>query len=203
MASQSVKQNKLMISTSLFSPLAWIVVTLALGLRQGKGLQGCRPRGRPESHITCSRECKKCEGMNPHNPKWTPIVEVGVSNGLPNIQSAIQGSKPIVLNNFLYRWKTIETQMSKMGLHCSFGHLKHKLWPKEGSRVKLLVRECECHPHTPSKWGCDNLGVLGQKAIWMWPPWRGAEYTIRGKVMVSPKSGSWWVLFVHVARGLS
>jgi len=22
--------------------------------------------------------------------------------------------------------------MSKMGSHCSFGHLKHKLWPKEG-----------------------------------------------------------------------
>jgi hypothetical protein len=26
-----------------------------------------------------------------------------------------------------------------MGLHYSFGHLKHKLWPKEGSRVKLAV----------------------------------------------------------------
>jgi len=26
-----------------------------------------------------------------------------------------------------------------MGSHCSFGHLKHKLWPKEGSRVKLSV----------------------------------------------------------------
>jgi hypothetical protein len=29
--------------------------------------------------------------------------------------------------------------MSKMGLYCSFGHLKHKLWAKEGPRVKLLV----------------------------------------------------------------
>jgi hypothetical protein len=27
--------------------------------------------------------------------------------------------------------------MSKMGSHCSFGHLKHKLWPKEGMGVKL------------------------------------------------------------------
>jgi hypothetical protein len=26
-----------------------------------------------------------------------------------------------------------------------------------------------------------HSGVLGQKAIWMWAPWRGAEYTIRGK----------------------
>jgi hypothetical protein len=27
--------------------------------------------------------------------------------------------------------------MSKMGSHCSFGHLKHKLLPKEGSGVEL------------------------------------------------------------------
>jgi hypothetical protein len=29
--------------------------------------------------------------------------------------------------------------MSKMGSHCSFGHLKHKLWPKEGPGIKLPV----------------------------------------------------------------
>jgi hypothetical protein len=29
--------------------------------------------------------------------------------------------------------------MSKMGLHDLFGHLKHKLWPKERPRVKLVV----------------------------------------------------------------
>ncbi len=42
-----------------------------------------------------------------------------------------------------------------------------------------------------------------KKTIWMWPPWRGAEYTIRGKVMVSPKFGPWWILCVWVARGSS
>jgi hypothetical protein len=29
--------------------------------------------------------------------------------------------------------------MSKMGLHDSFGHLRHKLWPKERPEVKLIV----------------------------------------------------------------
>jgi hypothetical protein len=29
--------------------------------------------------------------------------------------------------------------MSKMGSLGSFGHLKHKLWPKEGPGVELLV----------------------------------------------------------------
>jgi len=29
--------------------------------------------------------------------------------------------------------------MSKMGSHCSFGHIKHKLWPKERPGVKLSI----------------------------------------------------------------
>jgi hypothetical protein len=29
--------------------------------------------------------------------------------------------------------------MSKMGSHCPFGHLKHKLWPKERPGVKLAI----------------------------------------------------------------
>jgi hypothetical protein len=29
--------------------------------------------------------------------------------------------------------------MSKMGSHCPFGHLKHKLWPKKRSGVKLPI----------------------------------------------------------------
>jgi hypothetical protein len=28
-----------------------------------------------------------------------------------------------------------------------------------------------------------------RKAIWMWAPWRGPEYTIRGKVVASPSPG--------------
>jgi hypothetical protein len=36
---------------------------------KARGLQGCGPSGRPGSHITCSQECKECEGMNPHNLK--------------------------------------------------------------------------------------------------------------------------------------
>jgi hypothetical protein len=42
-----------------------------------------------------------------------------------------------------------------------------------------------------------------RKTIWMWAPWRGAEYTIRGKVVASPKSKPWWVLCIRVARGSS
>jgi hypothetical protein len=39
--------------------------------------------------------------------------------------------------------------------------------------------------------------VLGQNAIWMWPPWKVAENIIRGEVVASPKFGPWWILWVR------
>jgi len=36
-----------------------------------------------------------------------------------------------------------------------------------------------------------KMGVLGQNAIWMWAPWAATEYTIKGKVVISPKSSPW------------
>jgi hypothetical protein len=50
-----------------------------------------------------------------------------------------KGSKLIGLKRFLYHWKYFETLISEMGLHDSFEHLKHKLWSKEGSGVKLAI----------------------------------------------------------------
>jgi hypothetical protein len=43
-----------------------------------------------------------------------------------------------------------------------------------------------------------NLGVLGQNDIWVLVPWPSTENTIRGKVLASPKSKLWWVLWVRV-----
>jgi len=38
-----------------------------------------------------------------------------------------------------------------------------------------------------------HLGVPRQNDIWVLVLWPGIEYTIRGKVVASPKSESWWV----------
>jgi hypothetical protein len=135
--------------------------------------------------------------------------------------------------------------MFKMGSHCSFGHLKHKLWPKEGPGVKLPVwfpttksREltrftwlqmawhillessqpelqlcfkshCDSRSarkvmrlQSPESPGWRNFGTPTQESRER-APWRGAEYTIRGKVVASPKSGRWSILCVRVACGLS
>ncbi len=47
-----------------------------------------------------------------------------------------------------------------------------------------------------------QLGVLGQNDIWVQAPWLGTNNTIRGKVVASPKSRPWWVLWVHVCSWL-
>jgi hypothetical protein len=77
--------------------------------------------------------------MNPHTPKATPILGDGVPVDSRNFRERLQGSKPNGLWRSLYHWKALETLMSKMSSRCSFGHLKHKLWPKEGPGVKLPV----------------------------------------------------------------
>jgi hypothetical protein len=106
---------------------------------QGKGLQGCEPRGRLESHITCSRECKSVKGWTLTLPSELPLWELEFQMDSQIFRAQFQGSKLIGYKNFLYHWKSIETEMSKMDSHCPFGHLKHKLWSKERPRIKLEV----------------------------------------------------------------
>jgi hypothetical protein len=136
--------------------------------------------------------------------------------------------------------------MYKMGSHDPFGFLKHKLWPKERSRVKLPIWlptikshesprfpcvQVACHISLkifrqglqfcfrtslqsevctqsygpPKSWESQvwefrdsHLEVLRQNDIWVLVSWLGTEYTIRGKVLASPKSESWWVLWIRV-----
>jgi len=154
------------------------------------------------------------------------------------------------LRSSLYHWKALGTYISKMGFHNPFGHLKHKLWPKEGSRVKLaiwlLTTKSKKSPKFPwfqvacdipldrSRQGlqlcsrphfnrrsthkvmgpqscrnpsCKNFGThtcesREKMPFHTKPSWRGTKYTIRGKVVASPKSGPWWVLWVRICPWL-
>jgi len=72
------------------------------------------------------------------------------------------------------------------------------------SKVCSQVMGLQC-PGRPRWWdfGTPTWESWEKKTIWMWALWTGLEYTVRGKVLASPKSGPWWVLCVRVARGLS
>jgi hypothetical protein len=104
---------------------------------KAKGLQGCGPKGSPGVTSGTPGSVGKCEGVNPHTPKATPALGDGVPVDSRNFRDRFEGSNLNVLWRFLYQWKALEAYMSKMGSHCSFGHLKHKLWPKEGPGVEL------------------------------------------------------------------
>jgi hypothetical protein len=80
------------------------------------------------------------EGVNLHTSKATSTLKDGLPVDSRNIRERFQGSKLNGLWHSLYHCKDLRTKMSKVGSHCSFGHLKHKLWPKEGPEgVKLAV----------------------------------------------------------------
>ncbi len=85
-----------------------------------------------------------------------------------------------------YCWKALNKGYNFALDLTAIGRLQRKLW---GPKVV----------------GVPSLGILRipwQNAIWMWPSWRGIEYIIRGKVVASPKSGPWWVLWVQVCSWL-
>jgi hypothetical protein len=243
-----------------------LVATLALGLRPRQG--GCKVAGQERSPGVTSHALGSVRSVR----EWTltvvtlalgswPRQGVGRVHAkretreslhmLPGMQR-VWGNEPShsQVNSHVGSWSPKRTFKSSKRLHCPFGHLKHKLWPKERPRVKLAVWfpttksqestqfpcvQVTCDIPLESSRGlqlcfrpycnwrfaqkitrlqscespsCQNFGTStwesrDKKVIWMWPPWKGTEYTIRGKVVASPKSGLWWVLCVRVARGSS
>jgi len=106
---------------------------------KAKGLQRCGPRESLGVTSHTPGNVGKCEGVNPHTPKATPTLENGVLVDFRNFRDQFQRSKLNGLRLSLYHGKALGTWMFKMGSYCSFGHLKHKLWPKEGLGVKLPI----------------------------------------------------------------
>ncbi len=70
--------------------------------------------------------------MNSHFGTWSP-------NGLLNLQKAIIEVKINWIKEFLVLLKRSWNVDVEMGLHDPFGQLKHKLWHKKGSGVKLPI----------------------------------------------------------------
>jgi hypothetical protein len=67
---------------------------------QSKGVARVQVKRKPGVTSHTPRSVRKCEGVNPHTPKGTPMLGVGVSKGLLNLQSAIAGVKTPRLEEF-------------------------------------------------------------------------------------------------------
>jgi hypothetical protein len=81
-----------------------------------------------------------------------------------------------------------------MSSHCSFGHLKHKLWPKEGPGVKLAIwlpttksRESTSSWHLI--WECDTTLDRSRRGLQLWLRSR-RDRTLQSGDMSSQSSGT-------------
>jgi hypothetical protein len=86
-------------------------------------------------------------------------------------------------------WKALK-ESYKFALNIiPIGGLSKELWATKAPGVQSEI--------VSEQFQDSHLGVLRQTTIWMWSMWSGAEYTMWGKVVGSPKSGPWWVKWVQ------
>jgi hypothetical protein len=93
--------NDYLFVVTMFHFSSWDVATLTLGSWPRKGFAKVQAKTRPESRISCSRECKRMWGkepshsqMNSHFGSWSP-------NGLLNLHREIARVKTHWIEEFL------------------------------------------------------------------------------------------------------
>jgi hypothetical protein len=101
-------------------------------------------------------------------------------------------SRPLKVKNHLdfltcrwrvtYCWKTLDKGYYFTLDFISIGGLHTKLWAPKIARSQLW------------EFWDSHLWVLGQSDIWVLVPWPSTKYTIRRKLVASPKFGSWWII---------
>ncbi len=95
---------------------------------------------------------------------------------------------------FWCHWKGLETFISKIASHWSFGHLQPKLWAKEGPGVKLAIwlRTTKSRESTSSRhpiWECNMALKRSQRGLQLWLRPRH-DRTLQSGVMSSQSSGT-------------
>ncbi len=119
--------------------------------------------------FTLSR-MQECERMNPHTPKWTPTLGVGVPTDFWIFKDRFEGSK-------LIDWKNSYTIGNLLRRRClKWAHMIHLStyninygWKKD--------RESKCQfDSQPLK-----VGNPRKNDIWMQPLWLITEITLLGK----------------------
>jgi hypothetical protein len=116
------------------------VATLALGSQPRQRLATVWAKSEAwESHSMLPGMWESVREWTFTLPSELPLWGVRVQMDSQIFKKQLQGSKLIVLWSSLYHWKVLGMKMFKMGSHDPYGYLKHKLGPKEASKVKLSI----------------------------------------------------------------
>ncbi len=157
-------------------------------------MQGCGLREKPGSHISCSRECRKVWKDEPSHSQVSSHFGSRSPDGFPNLQRAILGVKTYWIEKFL-----ISLESSWISSHDPFGHLKHKLWPKEGPWVKLAIclltiKSWELPQFPCEQVACDILLESSRRGLQLWLRlhfnWRFAHKVMGLQSCESPNFGN-------------
>jgi hypothetical protein len=90
-----------------------ICCNLSLGLvTKARACKGAGQEWSPGVTFHAFGSIGKCEGMNPHTPKWVPILGIGLQMDFRIYRGRLQGSKLIALKIFLHHWKALRKLMS-------------------------------------------------------------------------------------------
>jgi len=152
-----------------------------------------------------------CKGQNPMD--WRILYTIGKLLKLKylkwarmtylNIWNTSYGQKKTQKWNCQFDSQPLKVRFSCMQVTCNIllkrsqQELQLCFRPhlNQRSSHKIMgAQSCE----SPNFGNFGTLRVLGQNVIWMWASWRSTKYTIRWKVVASPKFGPWWVLWVRV-----
>ncbi len=113
-------------------------------------------------------------------PKW----DLGVHRDSWNFRVRWQGSKHLTLRRYLYHWKAIKVQMSKMGSYDPFVHLQYNY----GKKIKLVVwlPTIKSRESTRSHWVRHTLESSEWKLQLCYRPRPNQRYERR---IIAPQSG--------------
>jgi hypothetical protein len=132
----------------------------------------------------------KCGGETQHLQSWG----FGVLWDSWMFRARQQGPKHLRLRCSWGHWKGLETYISKMASHWSFGHLQPKLWAKEGPGVKLAVwlpatKSQESTSFRHPIWECNMALKRSWRGLQLWFRPRH-DLTLHSGVMSSQSSGT-------------
>ncbi len=77
-------------------------------MTKARGCKVAGQEGSPKVMLHVPGSARECEEIEPHTPKGTPILGVGVPMDSQMFKEQLQGSKPNGLTSDLYHWKAIE-----------------------------------------------------------------------------------------------
>jgi hypothetical protein len=97
------------------------IVTLILGSWPRQKLVKVLAKNEARESHSCSHECRRMWGNEPHIPKWAPTLGVGVPMDFWILKEWLLKSKPIGLKSSFYHCKAFRMYISKIALHDPFG----------------------------------------------------------------------------------